>query len=151
MHSPLGISRVDAQSWRRRYIVIPQEQKQIVRRGYDKLSFAYRADDTPDDYQDYAAWVSILAERLPGGSPVLDIGCGCGLPATKVLAERFDVTGVDFSDSLTSDNCDSRCPEVLSCEKLVVVASFDLLPQREYCKRLLLLNDPGHFPARRNA
>jgi SAM-dependent methyltransferase len=78
--------------------VIPREQKDIVRRGYDKLSQAYRADDTPEDYEDYAAWVRILAERLPEGSPILDIGCGCGLPATKLLAGRFDVTGVDFSE-----------------------------------------------------
>jgi SAM-dependent methyltransferase len=77
--------------------VIPQ-QKEIVRQGYNRLSYAYRADDTPDDYEAYAGWVRILAERLPGRSPVLDIGCGCGLPATKLLAERFDVTGVDFSE-----------------------------------------------------
>jgi len=76
----------------------PQQQKQIVRRGYDKLSHAYRADDTPDDYGDYAQWVRMLADRLPEDSPVLDIGCGCGLPATKALADRFTVTGVDFSE-----------------------------------------------------
>ena len=62
--------------------MIPEEQKQIVRQGYDRLSYAYRADHTPDDYEDYAAWVRILAERLPEHSPVLDIGCGCGLPAS---------------------------------------------------------------------
>ena len=78
--------------------MIPEEQKQIVRQGYDKVSYAYRSDDTPDEYGDYASWVHILAERLPEDSPVLDLGCGCGLPATKLLAERFDVTGVDFSE-----------------------------------------------------
>ena len=78
--------------------MIPEQQKEIVRRGYDKLSYTYRADDTPDDYEDYALWARILTDRLPEGSPVLDIGCGCGLPATKILAERFDVTGVDFSE-----------------------------------------------------
>ena len=35
---------------------------------------------------------------MPERAPVLDIGCGCGLPATKLLAERFEVTGVDFSE-----------------------------------------------------
>ena len=78
--------------------MIPQEQKRIVRQGYDKLSYAYRADSTPDDHEEYAAWVRILTERLPEHSPVLDIGCGCGLPATKLLAQRFDVTGVDISE-----------------------------------------------------
>jgi SAM-dependent methyltransferase len=79
-------------------IVKPYEQTQIVRQGYDRVSHAYRADDTPDDYEHYAAWVRILEERLSSGSRVLDIGCGCGLPATKLLAERFDVTGVDLSE-----------------------------------------------------
>jgi SAM-dependent methyltransferase len=31
------------------------------------------------------------------GDPVLDLGCGCGVPATATLAERFLVTGVDIS------------------------------------------------------
>ncbi len=75
-----------------------EQQKEVVRQGYDKLSYAYRADDTPDDYEDYSSWIGVLAERLPERSPVLDIGCGCGLPTTKVLADRFKVTGVDFSD-----------------------------------------------------
>ncbi len=78
--------------------MMPEQQKETVRRGYNKLSYAYRADDTSDDYEDYASWIGVLAERLPGGAPVLDIGCGCGLPATKVLANCFEVTGVDFSE-----------------------------------------------------
>jgi cyclopropane fatty-acyl-phospholipid synthase-like methyltransferase len=34
---------------------------------------------------------------LDDGDPVLDLGCGCGVPATAALAERFAVTGVDIS------------------------------------------------------
>lgn len=75
-----------------------QEQKDIVRESYDKLSIDYRADTTPDDYENYSEWIRLLVDRLPKGSAVLDIGCGCGLPATKLLAEHFDVTGVDFSE-----------------------------------------------------
>lgn len=75
-----------------------QEQKEIVRKGYNTLSYAYRADDTPDSYEEYAAWVRILTERLPEQSPVLDVGCGCGLPATRLLARRFAVTGIDISE-----------------------------------------------------
>jgi len=78
--------------------VKPQEQKKIVRRGYDRLSYSYRSDDTTDDSGDYSSWVRILEELLPENSPVLDIGCGCGLPATRLLARRFEVTGVDFSE-----------------------------------------------------
>lgn len=75
-----------------------RDQKGIVRRGYDRVSFAYRSDHTPNDYGEYAAWVDLLTERLPERSCVLDLGCGCGLPATKLLASHFDVTGVDFSE-----------------------------------------------------
>ncbi len=74
-----------------------KNQSEIVRRGYDRLSFVYRSDETPDDYEQYAEWIDMLAERVPEGSPVLDLGCGCGLPATRLLARRYDVTGVDFS------------------------------------------------------
>jgi cyclopropane fatty-acyl-phospholipid synthase-like methyltransferase len=34
---------------------------------------------------------------LQDGDPVLDLGCGCGIPATALLANRFSVTGVDLS------------------------------------------------------
>jgi SAM-dependent methyltransferase len=73
-------------------------QKRIVRSGYDKLSYAYRSDETPDDHGAYAEWVAIVTNLLPRGAPVLDIGCGCGLPATKLLAKWFNVTGIDFSE-----------------------------------------------------
>ena len=74
------------------------DEKKIVREGYDKLSYAYRSDDTPDAYGDYAEWVDCLNQRLQESSRVLDIGCGCGLPATRLLSQTFDVTGVDFSE-----------------------------------------------------
>ncbi len=34
---------------------------------------------------------------LDVSDPVLDLGCGCGVPATAILAERHAVTGVDIS------------------------------------------------------
>lgn len=42
--------------------------------------------------------MNCLKEKIPPESPVLDLGCGCGFPATKLLAEYFKVTGVDFSE-----------------------------------------------------
>ena len=41
-----------------------------------------------------------MAELIPlldENDPVLDLGCGCGVPATAILAERFSVTGIDIS------------------------------------------------------
>ena len=76
-------------------------QKDIVREGYDKLSFAYREDNpdkTDESYKEYKGWIDELSAQLEEGSSILDIGCGCGVPATKMLSARFDVIGVDFSE-----------------------------------------------------
>jgi len=72
------------------------DPKAIVRRGYDRVSRAYRADDA-DDGQ-YSSWLDILESRMDAGSRVLDLGCGCGIPVARRLARRYVVTGVDFSE-----------------------------------------------------
>lgn len=72
-----------------------EDPKVIVRRGYDLVSRAYRADDAEDG--DYAEWLDLLEKRVQAGSSVLDLGCGCGVPVARRLARRYDVTGVDFS------------------------------------------------------
>jgi ubiquinone/menaquinone biosynthesis C-methylase UbiE len=71
------------------------EVKRLVKRGFERASKAYRSDDPPNGR--YRAWVEELGELVEKGSPVLDLGCGCGLPATKLLAENYLVMGVDFS------------------------------------------------------
>src|SRR2546422_2232683 len=71
------------------------DPKDIVRHGYDLVSRAYRADDA-DDSQ-YAAWLKLVETRVAAGAPVLDLGCGCGVPVARRLAQRYVVTGVDFS------------------------------------------------------
>jgi len=76
----------------------PREAKDIVRRGYDRISDAYR-DDIGDTEAGYAEWLRThLFPRLATSARVLDLGCGNGVPATRMMAERFDVTGVDISD-----------------------------------------------------
>jgi SAM-dependent methyltransferase len=74
-------------------------RKTVVERGYDALG------------ADYLRWVSAFVDpgrdrmldefmtRLASGAPVLDLGCGPGLPSTWSLADRFEVTGVDFSEA----------------------------------------------------
>jgi len=66
-----------------------------VRRGYDLVSQAYRADDASEG--EYAAWLDLLEARVPPPAKVLDLGCGCGVPVARRLAPRYEVTGVDFS------------------------------------------------------
>lgn len=78
-----------------------------MRAGYDRISYAYRDDlgcSPPQNRSgnraprpDYETWLNELTPLLADGDPVLDLGCGCGVPASRLLAERFDVTGVDFS------------------------------------------------------
>ena len=53
------------------------DPKEIVRRGYDALSYRYRED--AEEPARYATWLEQLLERVPAGGAVLDLGCGCGV------------------------------------------------------------------------
>lgn len=79
-------------------------QRDLVRRGYDTISRAYRSDDgepdesSAEDTSRYAGWVADLARLLRPGAQVVDLGCGAGIPATRELNDhRLRVIGVDFS------------------------------------------------------
>jgi cyclopropane fatty-acyl-phospholipid synthase-like methyltransferase len=79
-------------------------QRNIVRRGYDAISYTYRDDAgrpnplTSESTDSYQAWVTELAQMLPAGARVLDLGCGAGVPASRQLVEEgFDVLGLDIS------------------------------------------------------
>ena len=41
------------------------KQKEIVRKGYDKLSYTYRNDNAIDDEGFYTEWVNCLKEKIP--------------------------------------------------------------------------------------
>jgi SAM-dependent methyltransferase len=78
-------------------------QRDLVRRGYDAISLAYRSDDgaalaSSAEVSRYAGWTAELAGRLLPGARVVDLGCGAGIPATRELADHgLQVLGVDFS------------------------------------------------------
>jgi 2-polyprenyl-3-methyl-5-hydroxy-6-metoxy-1,4-benzoquinol methylase len=84
----------------------------VVRRGYDAVSHLYRRDgDQPADYLD---WLAALRDRLPAAARVLDLGCGCGIPVAKALADAgHDVTGVDLSEVHVRARGGRRPPTVL--------------------------------------
>jgi len=74
-----------------------------VRSGWDRVSYRYRPRRATSDCfghleNDYRAWLGPVLRTAPRGSEVLDLGCGNGVPAARVLSERFRVTGVDISD-----------------------------------------------------
>ena len=74
--------------------------KKIVKTGFDKVSYAYR-EDNPDknskDYKEYKSWADEVSSKLKPRASILELGCGCGVPTTKLLSEQFNVTGVDLS------------------------------------------------------
>ncbi len=74
------------------------EKEEIVRKGYDKIARKYQADrhifDNKRELEEFAS-------SLPRKAKVLDVGCGAAVPFIKFLVEYgFDVTGVDFSESM---------------------------------------------------
>ena len=73
------------------------ERRRLVADGYDRMADRYGqwAAGIEDDPRD--RMIARLVAELPPRARVLDLGCGSGVPSTKVLAERFEVVGVDFS------------------------------------------------------
>jgi len=79
------------------------QAKALVRAGWNAASTFYRPERARKTVFGLTAartqrWLRPLFARLPVGARVIDLGCGCGLPATRQLARRFEVTGVDISD-----------------------------------------------------
>ena len=70
--------------------------KQLVEAGYDRIAEHYLAGKGPPDPA-LLELLEALARDLPDGAPVLDLGCGAGVPVTQWLARRFAATGVDLS------------------------------------------------------
>jgi len=71
--------------------------KKIVKEGYDAIADRYLAERRHDSED-----VRLLDEfikRLPVNANVLDAGCGAGIPISRMLSARFQVTGVDFSEA----------------------------------------------------
>lgn len=75
---------------------VARQPKEIVARGYDAIALRYAEwagrVDSP-----VMEWVRDLDARLGDGADVLELGCGRGVPATRELARRHRVTGVDIS------------------------------------------------------
>jgi cyclopropane fatty-acyl-phospholipid synthase-like methyltransferase len=72
------------------------DPKEIVARGYDAIALRY-AEWAGQVERPTLEWVRDLDARLDDGSDVLELGCGRGVPATRELARRHRVTGVDIS------------------------------------------------------
>jgi SAM-dependent methyltransferase len=75
---------------------LAREPKEIVARGYDAVALRY-AEWAGQIDSPAMAWVRELDAQLDDGADVLELGCGRGVPATRELARRHRVTGVDIS------------------------------------------------------
>jgi ubiquinone/menaquinone biosynthesis C-methylase UbiE len=74
------------------------DKEELVRTGYDRMAGTYQ--DTRhlfDNKHELEAFIALL----PRDATVVDLGCGAGVPVTKLLVDSgFIVTGVDFSESM---------------------------------------------------
>ena len=71
--------------------------KETVKTGYNKIADRYLAERSRD--AENVRLLNDFIELLAPRSKVLDAGCGAGIPITQMLAEHFDVIGVDFSEA----------------------------------------------------
>jgi cyclopropane fatty-acyl-phospholipid synthase-like methyltransferase len=67
----------------------------VVRAGYDEIGERYHAWSHHSDVR--LGFVRDVLDRLAPGSTVVDLGCGPGDPATRLLSEAHHVLGVDLS------------------------------------------------------
>jgi cyclopropane fatty-acyl-phospholipid synthase-like methyltransferase len=76
---------------------VSDPRTRIVAEGYDVIGerFVEWRDRIVGDPRGW--WADQLTTRLDQGASVLELGCGAGVPDTRLLAQRFRVTGVDIS------------------------------------------------------
>ena len=69
----------------------------LVAAGYDAMVDTWETwkEQIADDPR--ADWCDELVARLPRGARVVELGCGGGTDETRILAERFRLTGIDLS------------------------------------------------------
>jgi cyclopropane fatty-acyl-phospholipid synthase-like methyltransferase len=69
----------------------------LVAAGYDEAAERYAALEAPEVPWPRAERLRDLLRRVPDGAPVLDAGCGNGIPALQLISERHQATGVEIS------------------------------------------------------
>ena len=71
----------------------------LVGAGYDAMVDTWESWTSQITDDPRAEWCDELLARLPEGARVVELGCGGGTPETKLLAERFRLTGIDLSEA----------------------------------------------------
>lgn len=73
------------------------DPKRIVAEGYDRIADTYTAWAAGIHDEGRAYYTQWLLDHVSAGAPLLELGCGPGVPTTQRLAARFALTGVDLS------------------------------------------------------
>jgi SAM-dependent methyltransferase len=73
------------------------DPKRIVESGYDAIAERYAAWAPTIEGSPAVAYLERLLVLLEDRSNILELGCGNGEPAARMLAERHSYTGVDIS------------------------------------------------------
>lgn len=69
-----------------------------VARGYDAIADRFADWQGRIEGDPRAEWTAELMQLLPERARVVDLGCGAGLPSTKLFADAgYEVMGVDIS------------------------------------------------------
>jgi SAM-dependent methyltransferase len=95
--------------------------------GYERVAAEFlagrgRAPSTAVGTRQVRDW----ARTLPPGATVIDLGCGTGLPITKVLVdEKLNVYGVDASPSLVAAFRHNLPDVPVACESVVESSFFN--------------------------
>ena len=151
---------------------MPADNGEIVARGYDRVADEYARLESAAAPWPRLRRVRAFAAELPDDSRILDVGCGNGVPATRELAEKHRVLGLDISSEqiarATSNvrNATFICADVRevglpaeSFDAIVALYLIDNVPCEDYPAlfrklagllrphgRLLLSAEPGNDP-----
>ena len=77
------------------------DPKRLVESGYDRVAQRYlefvQYDLQLDKSSARMSYLRKLLECFPAQAQVLELGCGAGIPCTRLIAQQAYVTGVDIS------------------------------------------------------
>ena len=104
--------------------------KKLVAAGYDVIAARYLEWSSGSRVRLH--YLGKLLELLPPhGAQVLELGCGAGVPVSRVLAERCSLTAVDISPAQIDRACRAAPTSAFLCADMMSItfppAHFDVV------------------------
>ena len=110
-----------------------------MRQVYNQVSDSYRKEADSDVL--YEPYVNRIRQMVPRSSLVVDLGCGCGIPLTRMLVKDYRVLGVDASDVQLS-----RAQELVPNARFVQADMSTLHLEEESVEAVVALFSIIHMP-----